>query len=271
MKNVLTGIALSILFTTPTLAKPGAAKNLGKREWPTMDGMVVVDGKIYFSSGTTLMISDAAGKTHDLYSDKNPDRGGVGKLTVFDGKLFGFRGSSLVKIDPNSGKAVGLNDGWREPEAMAGLDGKLYAVSDGALWETDPSNGKYTKLGEWSNVHGMVALDGKLYAVMNRELLLMDKKANVTKLADNLGDVLGLTGAFGKLYFFSLDDNNATGSHDSTLHEFDLATKKDTRIPLPADWHPNAGITGMAILGDKLYLAMSNGGPSITLYTIDVK
>lgn len=265
MKKALAGILFGLLVATAALAKPGTSKNLGKKEWPVVNGVTTIGNKLYVASGLTLLVVDATGKSTDLYPNGAPDWGGnLEMLTTLDGKIYMLGNGTLFRIDPKDGKETKLSEDYRYPGGMAGLAGSLYIASDYRLWKVDPKTGGYKKFTDrdWNNVHDIVALDGKLYIVDGYELteVTLDGKY---KSIGKFSGVGAMTAANGKLYLF-INEPPAPG-----IHVVDK-TGKDTVLPLPADWDGTTGVSGLAAMNGKLYLLMPFFSTT-TLFTMDTK
>lgn len=256
----LLSFALIALVTSPALAKPGSARNLGKKPWPGVHGIASIDDKIYVSAGSTLYVADKNGKFIDLMQGKEHEFGNAEQLTAFKGNIVLVSGTVLYQVD-KTGKSDILGRGWRYVGGIAGLEDKLYIASNGTLYMLDKTGSPKALGDSWYHVHGMTELDGKLYIVNNQSLFEVDQDGKATQLDGTWDNVLGMTAAHGKLYIYTFEQK-------PILHEVDKTGKGTPLLPNGVDG--KSGITAITALDGTLYMTVGELADSV-FFSVDTK
>lgn len=275
MKHSIAVMLLCLcLLPTTGLAKPGASKNFGEKDWSALRGMAALDGKVYVASAVTLWEVDKAGKARDLAPKSEAGWGRTTAITTLGDKLYVINEDVLYEVDPKAkGKVKKLGEDWGSVPAMAGLGGKLYIVASEELYEVDPASGQYKSLSsDWYNVDGMAALDGKLYILRRDQLEQVDPAGTGKAFEGTYNSPTGMTALGGKLYISASERTthpDAKLINEAALYEVD-PTGKRTRIALPKGWDLSSGVTAMTGLDGKLYLSMPGMSRS-TFFSLDVK
>ena len=268
----LKALLLSLLVAAPALAAPGDSKNFGEKDWSAVNAMTALGDKIYVASAVDLWEVDKRGNGKALKVTGAPGWGRTAQVTSLGGKLYAINEEVLYEIDP-SGKARNLGNEWFSVPGMTALNGKLYIVADEGLYEVEPSTGKYVKLSDdWYNVDGITALGGKLYIIMRDKLHEVDTLGQRKELGEAYNTPLALVTAGGNLYAFAYErrDNSGGGViNASALYEIDESTGARKRIAMPKGWSDGTGVNAMAVLDDKLYLAMP-GMSRTSFFSLDL-
>ncbi len=256
-------VAIAATWGTPSAsAKPGATKQLVKKDWGIPATVTAFRGKLYVSGDVTVYAVDKTGKSQDVYRG-DTSVGTVTHMTVLDDVLYALGGSNLYRVE-NNGKLTQIGDGYQRAKALAAAYDRLFIVSDEGLWRI-AKNGDFRKLeGDWY-VEALTELDGKLYALgTNGELWELDRDGNRTLLSKGFENATRMTSMAGMLYVYTYGDNT------SALHEVDK-TGKSTVI-LPGGFGKDlAGARGITALDGKLYAVTNDSSPKTVVLAVDTK
>jgi hypothetical protein len=89
--------------------------------------------------------------------------------------FFAIDGTSLYKVNGNSGAYTQLSGGWSDVKGMAFKNNQLFIISGTTLYRVDPNSGEYTAMGgSWGDVKLMTAAGNFLFIVEGSTMYKVD-------------------------------------------------------------------------------------------------